>query len=277
MIQYLDEYLQAAATPARRGVLLQVALVLESILGESIYVSIDELLHRPESVDYNQTVDEISESLLASLEVAFAQFGLYFDEELIEPHHLTLLADTLEALGNLESNEDRDYILSIIEGSTDHVEALVATLECVSPGIALGVEELVYRVDPQLMIALKNALREPARREPAPEFDEKAAAAYIQRCQEFRKKFGRPPIVGELIEHKANLKHHPDLTFKLVAPSLDTKNAPQTAWELYALVVYSNCESAEITTTVERLIVEACADQADVLKIQDEFRKLLGR
>ena len=277
MINYLDDYLKVATTPAKRAVLLDVALVLESVIGQNVQISIDEILHDPDSIDYNKTVDNIYESLMASMEVAYNQFGIYFDEELISPGHLKMLADVLESLCQLELNEDKDYLLNLIESSDDLTEALVSLIEAISPGVSMDFEEIIYRIDPQLIIALKNALREPARREPTPDFDEKAAEAYIKRCQEFRKKYGRPPLINDLLEHRANLRHHPDHTIGLISKSLDTVNAKQTAWELLALVTYSNCTTEEIGSYVTKLIEKVCADPADVSAVQDEYQKLLGR
>lgn len=277
MINYLDDYLKVATTPAKRAVLLDVALVLESVIGQNVQISIDEILHDPDAIDYNKTVDNIYESLMASMEVAYNQFGIYFDEELISPGHLKMLADVLESLCQLELNEDKDYLLNLIESSDDLTEALVSLIEAISPGVSMDFEEIIYRIDPQLIIALKNALREPARREPTPDFDEKAAEAYIKRCQEFRKKYGRPPLINDLLEHRANLRHHPDHTIGLISKSLDTVNAKQTAWELLALVTYSNCTTEEIGSYVTKLIEKVCADPADVSAVQDEYQKLLGR
>ena len=110
-----------------------------------------------------------------------------------------------------------------------------------------------------------------------PDFDEKAAEAYIKRCQEFRKKYGRPPLINDLLEHRANLRHHPDHTIGLISKSLDTANAKQTAWELLALVTYSSCTTEEIGSYVTKLIEKVCADPADVSAVQDEYQKLLGR
>lgn len=275
MITELNDYLTVAAPYEKRGLLLDVARVLESVVGENVYVAIDELLNAPEALDYNTTVDSIQEALLGSLETCFAKFGVYFDEDLIGQNHLHPLCNALEALCSVELNESKDYLLNLVESSSDPMEALIVVLEEISPGSAAVLEETLERVDLNLFLALKEALRE---NNTAPVYSNEEALEqeYIDRCQAFRKRYGRPALVGELLEHKAKLRYSPSVTVSLISDRLDTSNPKATALELYALTVYSDTPTTELLQVTTQLVGQVCNDPTQALAVSSALHELLG-
>lgn len=279
MITELNDFLTYAVTFERRAVMLETARVLESVVGENIYIPIDEALTAPEAADTNFTVDSIGEALLGSMEVAYNKFGVYFDEELIEQVHLPALANTLEAMVQLPLNEARDYLNALIDGSNDAQEALFSVLEEVSPGSSAVLEEIIERVDYNLIYKLRDLLREPdvenLHMEAAVEA-EAQSRNYIERCQTFRKKFGRTPLVGNLLDHGAKLHYSPEVTLSLISGDLSTEDAKATAAELYALVSYSDVSNAEVISTTKRLIEQVCVDPDHHLRVTDAFHAMLG-
>ena len=275
MITDLNDYLLITTSYEKRGLLLNVARVLESVVGENTYVAIDELLLAPEAIDYHHTVDRIQEALLGVLEAAFAKFGVFFDEDLIEVRHLGPLCDSLEALCAIELNESKDYLLNLVESSDDPMDALINVLEEVSPGSALVLEEVLERVDFNLFLALKTALRE-NNIEFNTDQDEAKDREYIERCQAFRKRYGRPPLVGDLLEHRAKLRYPASVTVPLISAQLDTENPKAAALELYALAVYSNAESAEILPVAKQLVELVCSDPMQAVAVTTALHELLG-
>lgn len=279
MITELNDFLTHAVTFERRAVMLETARVLESVVGENIYIAIDEALMGPEADDINFTVDSIGESLLGSMEVAYNKFGIYFDEELIEQVHLPALANTLEALVQLPLNEARDYLNALIDGANDTQEALYLVLEEVSPGSSAVLEEIIERVDYNLIYKLRDLLREPdvenLHMEGVAEADAKQRN-YIERCQTFRKKFGRTPLVGNLLDHGAKLHYAPEVTLSLISGDLATEDAKATAAELYALVAYSDVSNSDVISTTKRLIEQVCVDPEHHLRVTDAFHAMLG-
>ena len=275
MITDLNDYLTIAAPYEKRGLLLNVARVLESVVGENTYVAIDELLMAPEALDYHATIDGIQEALLGTLETAFAKFGVFFDEELLEPRHLQPLCDSLEALCAIELNESKDYLLNLVESSEDPMDALMNVLEEVSPGSALVLEEVLERVDMNLFLALRDALRN-NNHELTHEYNEAKDLEYIARCQSFRKRYGRTPLVGDLLEHKAKLRFAPSITVTLISDRLDTDNAKATALELYALVTYSDTPTAELLPVTKQLVEQICSDPMQTVNVSTALHELMG-
>jgi len=277
MITDLNNYLMAAAPYEKRGQIIYVARTLESVIGENIYIAIDEVIQSEDALDYNVAVDSIQEALLASLETAYAKFGIFFDEDLIDKRHLFQLSNTLETLCQLELNEERDYLISLIEAAEDPIGALVDVLDVVSPGSVETLEEVVSRVSPDLLIALKTALRDNNVETSFESFEsDEIHAAYVKRCQEFKARYGRPALVGELLAHGAKLRYDPMITLSLISNELDTEHAESAVKELYALAVYSSCPTLELVPTTKRLIDAVCPDPAHVLTLNEALHKLLG-
>jgi len=280
MINELNDFLIASVTPEKRGVLLNATRIIESILGENTYIAIDEIIQSPDShADPIPAVDKIYEALLALTEVVYNKFGIYLDEDLVTPAAMAGLVEALETLVSLDLQEERDYLCTLIDTSDTATEALLNVLEEVCPNSSLTLEEVVDRVDPNLIYILKDRLREPNPYVNLETQDDSAEAQqrlYVERCQAFRRIHGRTPLVGGLLEHGAKLQYDPLTTVSLISGQLDTQDADSTAKELYALTVYSNVPTNEIHATVQRLIEHVCTDPEHVTKVVSVFLTLFG-
>lgn len=280
MINELNEFLTAYVAPEKRAVLLNTARILESIIGENTYVAIDEITQAPDShADPIPAVDQIYQVLLALTEVVYNKFGIYLDEDQVTTQDLQNLTDALEALVGLELQEERDYLCNLIDTSDTASEALLNVLEEVAPGSSLALEAVLDRVDPNLIYALKDRLREPnpyVELEAQDDTTEARQRQYVERCQAFRRIHGRPPLVGSLLEHGAKLQYDPFTTVSLISAQLETNDFVGTAKELYALAVYSSIETSEIHATVQRLIEHVCTDPEHVTRVVSEFLTLFG-
>ncbi len=275
MIIELNDYLTTSCSFEKRGVILDAARTLESVLGPNVYVPIDELIYSQEAEDRNVTVDSICEALLAQFEVVYSKFGVFFDEDVIGVEHLTTLASGIEALLAVELNEGTETIINIINSSDDSQEVFFELLEEVSPGSGLPFEELIGRVEPTFVEAVLASARRPQPQDNISVPDE-ISTAYIERCMAFRKRFGRTAIVGDLIEHRANLNVDPMVSFTLISHLLDAEKSEETAKELYALVTYSSARNDEIVPKVKQLIDVVAVDELYSVKINEAFHDLLG-
>lgn len=276
MITELNDYLSVSVSPEQRAQLLEVARVLESVVGENVYVAIDEILEAPEKDDIHSTVDSLYEALLGTMETVLAKYGIFLDEDVLETRHLFDLSRVLEAVTQLELNEAKDYIGNLIDAADDAQGALLDILDEVAPGTSMVLEETILRVDYNLIYKLRELLREPNPRVELEAFDEDASRHYVERCQSFRKKFGRTPLVGALLDHGAKLRYDPAVTVALISGDLETEDAKGSALELYALVTYSNVPSHELVPTTKRLIEQVCVDPAHVMKLVDAFHEIMG-
>lgn len=275
MIVELNHWLSENTSLEQRGVLVDAARTLEGFLGPNVYIPIDELLYGEDAEDRNFVIDGIHEALLAQFEVVYAKFGVFFDEDLIDTTVLAKLSNGLEALLAVELYEDRQTIDNIVMTSDDSQEAFVELLDEVSPGMGLALEELIERVDPTFVDAIRSIVREPRPGEKS-EVPQEENDAYMSRCKEFRAKFGRTQLVGDIVEHRGNLRVSPFISIGLISDLLETKKAKETALELYALTVYSNVQNDEIVPTVKKLIEQVCVEDAHVIGVVEAFHDLLG-
>lgn len=275
MIVELNHWLSENTSLEQRGVLVDAARTLEGFLGPNVYIPIDELLYGEDAEDRNFVIDGIHEALLAQFEVVYAKFGVFFDEDLIDTTVLAKLSNGLEALLAVELYEDRQTIDNIVMTSDDSQEAFVELLDEVSPGMGLALEELIERVDPTFVDAIRSIVREPRPGEKS-EVPQEENDAYMSRCKEFRVKFGRTQLVGDIVEHRGNLRVSPFISIGLISDLLETKKAKETALELYALTVYSNVPNDEIVPTVKKLIEQVCVEDAHVIGVVEAFHDLLG-
>lgn len=275
MIVELNHWLSENTSLEQRGVLVDAARTLEGFLGPNVYIPIDELLYGEDADDRNFVIDGIHEALLAQFEVVYAKFGVFFDEDQIDTTHLRSLSNGLEALLAIELYEDRKSIDNIVNTSDDSQEAFIELLEEVSPNIGLALEDLIDRVESTFVDVVRSIVREPRL------FEEEGVSQeenedYMKRCKAFRGKFGRTPLVGDIVEHRGNLRLSPFITISLISDQLDTKKSKETALELYALTVYSNVKTDEIVPTVKKLIEQVCVEEGDTIGLVEAFHDLLG-
>lgn len=275
MIVELNHWLSENASVEQRGLLVDAARTLEGFLGPNVYIPIDELLYGEDAEDRNHVMDGIHEALLAQFEVVYAKFGVFFDEELIDTSCLAKLSNGLEALMAVELYEDRNTVGNIIDTSDDSLEAFVELLDEVSPGMGLALEEYLERVEATFIDVIREIVRTP-RPGDVEDVSQEENDNYSERCKAFRLAHGRTALVGDIIEHRGNLRVSPYVALSLISDKLETRKAAETAKELYALVVYSNVKNDEIVPTVKKLIEQVCVEEADLIGVIDAFHSLLG-
>lgn len=275
MIVELNHWLSENASLEQRGLLVDAARTLEGFLGPNVYIPIDELLYGEDAEDRNHVMDGIHEALLAQFEVVYAKFGVFFDEELIDTSCLAKLSNGLEALMAVELYEDRNTVGNIINTCDDSLEAFVELLDEVSPNMGLALEEYLERVESTFIDVMRDIVREP-RPGDIDDANQEDNDNYAKRCKAFRLTHGRTALVGDIIEHRGNLRVSPYISFSLISDKIDTSKAVETAKELYALVVYSNCTNDEIIPITKKLIEQVCVEEADLIGVVEAFHDLLG-
>ena len=257
-------------------VLLEATRTLDSVLGPKTWVTIDNLV-ADETIDSLAVFDEIDECIIGLYYAVFLQFGITIDLEQVEATDHLKLSNALEALTQLELNEDKESILSALDFATDSEEALLLCLDTVSPGVGTAFSELVASVKPALVKRLREVFSTPGAID---EGSIEAAVAYSKRLQEYRNKHELPQVIESLLDDGANLRLSPLLTIDLVQKRLMEERIDPPNEELAeiiaALVVYSDTNPDDFVPVSKELCGKAFADEAKAVAVEQILFTKLG-
>ena len=128
MLKELNEYLADHVSVERRALVVDSLRTLESLLGASIYESLDPLLQIEEAAEPASTLDVINETILGLFYQAYSQFGITLDKAQLEPDQFYELNTGIEALLQIEVSELGEELTVAMECSDDTVDALLNVL-----------------------------------------------------------------------------------------------------------------------------------------------------
>lgn len=276
MLDEFNEFLEPRVSPERRMVLLEATRTLDSVLGAKTWITIDNLI-TDNSIDQLGIFDEIDECIIGLYYAVFLQFGITIDIEAVDAtRHLTL-SNALEALTQLELNEDRETILSALDFAADSEEALMLCLDTVSPGTGTAFIELVTSTKPALLKRIREVFSTP---EALSESSIEEAVAYSKRLQEYRKNHEVPAAVEYWLDNGANLRMSPLLTIDLVQKYLLEERYDPSDEEfaeiIASLVLYSDTQPKDFVPVAKELCGKAFADEAKAVAVEQLLNSKLG-
>ena len=273
MLKELNEYLADHVSVERRALVVDSLRTLESLLGASIYESLDPLLQIEEAAEPASTLDVINETILGLFYQAYSQFGITLDKAQLEPDQFYELNTGIEALLQIEVSELGEELTVAMECSDDTVDALLNVLETIIPESSAKLANLIENVSTNLIARIRDTINNPV---VVSEFDDETNKTYLARIRAYNERRTRPELVEFLLDAGANLRLNPANTMALVADHFTEFDIRDVAETIYALVVYSSVPDSEVITTTKALCDHAFADEEKIAKLEliinDVFR-----
>lgn len=215
MLQDLNTYLSLVTSDERRAILVEAFRTLEAILGDEIYIPVDELT-QSDDVEHSAVTTELDELVIGYMTQAFSKVGVQFDYDLIEATEITVLSETLQTLYSIENHEDLSEFTWMMENAADTVEALQAVLIHIRP-------ELEDKLDWMTSVnpALLQRIREIARKAKAVPGRIVTVPGRQERIKAFIEKHGASTTVDLMLDNGISLDHFPLYTMGLLLANCD--------------------------------------------------------
>lgn len=246
MLQDLNTYLSLVTSDERRAILVEAFRTLEAILGDEIYIPVDELT-QSEDADQSAVTTELDELVIGYMTQAFSAVGVQLDFETIEATDIHTLTDALQALYSIENHEDLSEFTWMMESAVDTVEALQAVLIHINPELEDKIDWIVS-VNPSLL----QRIREIARRaKPLPGRVETVPGRQ-ERIKAFIQKHGASPTVDRLLDDGINFDHFPSYAIGILLANIDPadNDFPKAFYE----VILRSKMPTEITKDMSALL-----------------------
>lgn len=267
MLQDLNLYLSLVTSDERRAVVVEMYRTLAAILGEDIYMSVDQMIN--DDGEPTAIARELDEYALGLLTRATAAAGIQLDIDQLDAQDLGIYTLMLQTLYSIENHEDLAEFPLLIDGAADTVSALVAILERITPELE-GRLDWIDQVSPALLRRICTVARSLETKATS-----KLPADYRERIKAFVDKHGASPVVARLLDEGVSLTHYPLYSTGLLVANLDPTDAefPRALAETWLRSLTPNI--AELRTQVGNILQPYDIDPATLIKVETAVSQYL--